>query len=220
MEGRANKRHVLCRRQQLGVCPHDKRRHDKLHIRAELDVFSGTQNVTFIGNMTSDCQDETIGDASVTFYSTHDGTDYFSVPNPANTNSTHYNATWERERQPEGNYSVTMNSSKNLYNPNSTTASNLFHHQMNPQLPNSDCLCQPDSGQWGTTFSFNYRMTDDDDNVTAYMWRRCTGGNTTPSSAIPCGPSTQFELYQTPGMLQLRGTSPKFSRSMPGPSTT
>src|SRR4030067_680771 len=141
------------------------------------NVFEDSENVTFVGNITSDCQDETIIDATATFYATHESSNYNGVPNPAQNNGTEYNATWDATEGPEGNYSVTMNSTKSLYNNNGTTINNLFHHQRNPQLPNSEVYVTPASAQWGTNFTFYYMLTDDNQNAADYLWRKCTGGS-------------------------------------------
>lgn len=149
-------------------------------------VFNDLENVTFIGNVTSDCYDETINDANLTFRVSHESYNYNAEPNPANNNETYYNATWNVTGSPEGNYTTYMNSSRTNYNSNTSTRANSFHHQRNPQLPNSDAFVTPITAAWGTdTWTIYYKVTDDDDTVNVSLWRRCTGGNSTPNGCYP-----------------------------------
>ena len=52
------------------------------------EVYNDLENVTFIGNITSDCYDDLINDSDVTFRIYHDYFNY-TFPNPANNNGTY-----------------------------------------------------------------------------------------------------------------------------------
>jgi len=160
-------------------------------------VYNDLENVTVFGNITSDCLDDVIDDADVTFRVSHDGSEYIADFDPAGYNQTFYNATWNVTEGPSGNYSIIMNSSGSFYNTNTTTLTHAFHHQRSPRLPDSSTYVSPVSAEWGNSFGFYTNITDDDDNVTVYMWRRCTGGNTSTSTPIPCSPTSNFSLYDT-----------------------
>ncbi|MFH1473362.1 MAG: hypothetical protein ABIE55_00555, partial [Candidatus Aenigmatarchaeota archaeon] len=160
------------------------------------DVFYDLNNITFEGNITSDCGDNSINDANVTFSISHQASTYYGSPDPANNNGTFYNATHNVTGTPGGNYSFTMNSSRNLYNPDTDTLSNAFHHQIDPQLT-SDYV-SPVTGSWGTTFSFYTAVTDDDDDVNLTLWVRCTGGNTTFNPLFDCNESSDFKAWGSP----------------------
>ncbi|MBD3155046.1 MAG: DUF2341 domain-containing protein, partial [Candidatus Aenigmarchaeota archaeon] len=166
-------------------------------LEPDADVFSDLENITILANITSDCRDDLLNGANVNFTVSHEGNVYTTFEDPAPNNGTFYNTTWNATGYPEGDYSITMNSTLDNYNQNISTHTSRFHHQINPKLSDANAYASPVVGVWGATFTFNYKITDDDDDVTVQMWRRCTGGNTTPDSEIPCHENTEFQLYSS-----------------------
>ena len=58
------------------------------------DIVYDPNNVTITGNITSDCGDDTIGDANVTFKVAHEASTYYATPNPANENALFVSSDW------------------------------------------------------------------------------------------------------------------------------
>ncbi|MFH0929623.1 MAG: hypothetical protein V1818_04740, partial [Candidatus Aenigmatarchaeota archaeon] len=160
------------------------------------EVAYDPNNITLLGNITSDCNDDSIIDANVTFKLSHEAFTYYAYPNPANNNITFYNATHNVTGTPGGNYSITINSSRSLYNPHNTTTSNAFHHEVDPLLTNE--YVSAETAAWGTTFDFYTAVTDDDDTANLTLWIRCTGGNTTNNPDFICSPASNFTAKGSP----------------------
>ncbi|UCC91822.1 MAG: hypothetical protein JSV39_00945, partial [Candidatus Aenigmatarchaeota archaeon] len=131
-------------------------------------------NITQQVYVESDCGGNFINDANVTIEFVHE--DNVSVYNctpvyriPADgfyeckRNTTDMKARW---------YDTRSNSSRTLYNFNTTTLENHFFIKTKPVLSNETVLKDP--AGWGENRSFRVTVNDDDlDNVTVYLYVKC-----------------------------------------------
>jgi hypothetical protein len=133
-------------------------------------------NVTVDFNIKDDvagaeCGDN-ITDANVSVRIWHDAFEEYCSP-VFNWSSGIYNCTWNISTNPSGWYNITVWSNKSLYNSQTRTRVNAFFHQVNTTLSNEytdqlSVVWGSDSGKSQITFYVN--VTDDDDNVTLYLW--------------------------------------------------
>jgi len=83
-----------------------------------------------------------------------------------------YNCTWNVSSNPSGWYNVTIESNRTYYNPY-TFVKKSFFHEVPPIL--SGAYNDKPYVVWGSnasksTMTFFVDVTDDDDNVTVYLW--------------------------------------------------
>jgi len=138
------------------------------------EFLRGVDNLTQQVYLESDCAGDYINDGNVTIEFVHELGNYTYACEPVyrlisdgyyecNRTTTDMKARW---------YDTRMNSSKYLYNPNSTAIENHFFIKTEPVLENETVLKDPTG--WGEMRNFSVKVTDEDlDNVTVGLYIKC-----------------------------------------------
>jgi hypothetical protein len=85
----------------------------------------------------------------------------------------YYNCTWDSSVASAGWFNVTMEASKNYYNPDTHKIENAFYLKVVPELKGADVT--PRAEGWSVQRTFTVNVTDPGDNVTVRLWERKPG---------------------------------------------